>query len=270
MMAVLQVTNQRCVTRDIYTMPRSEIPVDILRIILEHVDKGDLATICRLNKICCYCSQDVLYRDIYVKRLGTARVCETLAHSTHIARKVRSFDTDYFESDLAAALRNMSSLRHLTLTVTLYLNVFEGCTFQLESFTCSIYYNEYLRTFLSSQSGLKSVTFNMEFDSKAFDTRCLPNLTQVTAMFSWLPHLIPGRPVTEVVALGYILNGCSVDLSFFTLATSPIQKLTIDHSYLYPQPGHLLAQIFPSLTHLTIEACTVSSFLGSQGVGGFV
>jgi hypothetical protein len=249
-------------------MPRSEIPVDILRIILEYVDKGDLVTICRLNKICCSCSQDVLYRDIYVKRLGTARVCQTLAESTHIARKVRSFNTGYDEKYLAPALQNMSSLRNLTLTVTLYLNVFEGCTFQLESFTCSIYYNEHLRKFLSTQSGLKSVTFDMEFGSEAFDTRCLPNLTRITAMFSWLPHLIPGRPVTEVVALGYILNGYSVDLSFFTLATSPIQKLTIDHSYLYPQPGHLLAQIFPSLTHLTIDACSVSSFLGSQGVCG--
>ena len=47
-------------------MPRSEIPVDILLNILEYVDKAGLATICLLNKICCSCSQDLLYRDICV------------------------------------------------------------------------------------------------------------------------------------------------------------------------------------------------------------
>jgi hypothetical protein len=42
------------------------IPVDILLLILDHVDKADLLTICLLNKICCSCSQDVLYRNIRI------------------------------------------------------------------------------------------------------------------------------------------------------------------------------------------------------------
>ena len=44
-------------------MPRSEIPVDVLREILGHVDKAGLVTMCRVNKICCSHSQDFLYRD---------------------------------------------------------------------------------------------------------------------------------------------------------------------------------------------------------------
>jgi hypothetical protein len=43
-MSQLEVTN--------HNMPRNEIPVDILRDILEYVDKVGLATMCRVNKIC--------------------------------------------------------------------------------------------------------------------------------------------------------------------------------------------------------------------------
>src|SRR3984893_2547072 len=69
------------------------ISIDILRLILDHVNKADLLTICLLNKICCSCSQDVLYRYIKIDQLrkGT-QVCHTLAQSTHLARRVRSFD----------------------------------------------------------------------------------------------------------------------------------------------------------------------------------
>src|ERR1700728_1836555 len=71
----------------------TSIPIDVLRLILEHVDKPNLAKICRLNKICCSCSQDVLYRDIRIyKPREHTRVCRTLAQSTHLARRVRSFD----------------------------------------------------------------------------------------------------------------------------------------------------------------------------------
>src|SRR3984885_9263213 len=98
---------------------RSEIPVDVLRDILDYVDKAGLATMCRVNKICCSYSQDVLYRDIYVK---TPNVQQTLAQSTDLARRVRSFET-YYESDLAVALRNMASLRNLKLSVAFRMDI---------------------------------------------------------------------------------------------------------------------------------------------------
>jgi hypothetical protein len=48
----------------------SAIPVDVLREILEHVGEADLATLRRINKTFCSCSQDVLYRDIYYPNTG--------------------------------------------------------------------------------------------------------------------------------------------------------------------------------------------------------
>src|ERR1700728_632659 len=88
------------------------IPIDVLRDILEHVEKKDLATLCRVNKICCACSQDVLYREIEYE---VADVIQTLAKSTDLARRVRSFHINRDFPELATALRNMSSLRRLHL-----------------------------------------------------------------------------------------------------------------------------------------------------------
>jgi hypothetical protein len=130
-----------------------------------------------------------------------------------------------------------------------------GFTFKLVSLACGYFDAEPLHRFLQSQPSLTNVKlgFSRE-DFSAFGAMFLPNLTGVTASFSWLQQLIPDRPVNEVASLGCVLDGESVDLSFFTFSTAPIQKLTIDYSYLYPKPGELLQSIFPSLTHLKINA----------------
>jgi hypothetical protein len=224
------------------------IPVDVLLNILEYVDKAGLATICRVNKICCSCSQDVLYRDI---RAATPRVHQTLAQSTHLARRVRSFESRY-NADLATALRNMTSLRILKFWSAFDMNFLDGCTFKLDSFECGYVYdrNGSFQTFLSNQPSLKYVEFpnNLYITLEA---TCLPNVTRIRAMFDWLPHLIPGRPLNEVISDGYTKEH-SIDLSFFALSTTPIQKLAIDYSYLYSTPAHLLASFLPSLTHFTL------------------
>jgi hypothetical protein len=59
----------------------------LLREILEHVRKADLATLCRANKIVCPCSQDVLYREI--EEDGDAHVIQILAQSANLSRRVR-------------------------------------------------------------------------------------------------------------------------------------------------------------------------------------
>src|ERR1700730_18447500 len=123
------------------------IPIDILREILGHVRKADLATLCRVNKICCSCSQDVLYREIEHE---DEDVIETLAISTDLARRVRSFKTTLSPPELATALRNMSSLRSLNLGDG-DVSILDGCTFKLHSFTCSSPEFESLQQFLNSQ-----------------------------------------------------------------------------------------------------------------------
>src|SRR6202035_648563 len=100
------------------------IPIDVLREILGHVDKPDLATLCRVNKIFCSCSQDVLYREI---EEGDERVIQTLAQSTDLARRVRSFANKDSSPELATALRNMSSLHRLNLWGTNDVSILDGC-----------------------------------------------------------------------------------------------------------------------------------------------
>src|ERR1700733_3389037 len=150
------------------------IPIDVLREILEHVDKNDLATLCRVNKIFCSCSQNVLYREIYHR---DKRVIQTLAKSTDLARRVRSFQQWYSCPELVTALRNMSSLRSLHLFEG-DVSILDGCTFKLDSFTCSFPYSKSLRKFLNYQSSLTDITLLKDYKSFIpFDERCLPNLT---------------------------------------------------------------------------------------------
>ena len=246
----------------------TSIPIDVLRLILEHVSEVDLLAICLVNKICCSCSQDVLYRNIQVHIFPkSTRICQCLAQSTHLARRVRSFAISINEPELRGALHNMTLLRNLSLPGFTDLNILDGCTFKLVSFQCYVLESQPLHRFLDSQPSLTDITlaaFSHCFPD--FSATCLPNLTRVTANFSWLPQLIPNRPVSEVTSFGSTDGEESVDFSFFTLSTVPIQKFTVDFSHLYPKSGQLLASIFPSLTYIKITAYV--SFLFIQSVRG--
>jgi F-box-like len=225
------------------------IPVDVLREILEHVDKSDLATLCRVNKIFCSCSQDVLYREIYN---GDERVIQTLAKSTDLARRVRSLIPKQPSPELETALRNMSSLRRLNLWDDVDVSILDGCTFKLDSFVTAFPYSESLQKFLNSQSSLTEIIlFPAYIPSPPFDERCLPNLTRVVARPSWLRKLIPGRPVTDVRVFIFRPEE-TIDMSLFTLSTAPILSLEIPYASIYPTPGSHLVSIFPSLANLML------------------
>jgi hypothetical protein len=235
------------------------IPVDVFRLILEHADRADLAKICLLNKICCSCSQDVLYREILlyreIDRSTLISVCQTLAQSTHLAKRVRSFEIHYEHPSLAEALRNMSSIRKLRLCFQ-YLKsptLLEGCTFKLDSLFFHFPFDESLRTFLNSQPSLTCVSFTPHVRCKfPFEETCLPNLTRVAAESSWLSQLIPGRPVSEVTLIDTVSG--RIPLTFFTLSTVPILRLEINYWFLCSwETLAPLAPIFPSLTHLALD-----------------
>ena len=98
-------------------------------------------------------------------------------------------------------------------------SILDGCTFKLDSFTCSFPYSESLQKFLNNKSSLTNVTLYADCKPlPPFDEGCLPNLTRVSAMHSWLGELIPGRPVREVGVFSHS-NIDSTDLNFFTLST---------------------------------------------------
>src|SRR6202035_2303113 len=189
------------------------IPIDILRLILDHVDKADLLTICLLNKICCSCSQDILYRNILISKTSHVQVLQTLTDTTHLAERVRSLEMCCIgkEQELLRAFPNMINLRHLGLDDGIDLNVLDGCTSALVSFTCfKVSQFQPFHRFLVRQPGV--INFTLEFVALEFDddddvwpelgVTCLPNLTRVTASISKLSQLIPNRPVKEVISLG--------------------------------------------------------------------
>jgi hypothetical protein len=125
---------------------------------------------------------------------------------------------------------------------------------------------EPLHRFLQSQPSLTK--FELDFadaeydDFPTFGATVLPNLTRITTHFNLLQQLIPNRPVNEVIAYGAVDDRNSVNLSFFALSTTPIQKLTVDYSYLYSTPVTLLASTFPSLTHLRMDVPVARGYGG--------
>jgi hypothetical protein len=259
------VNVSHCHTSDTVTLIKRQnampsLPVDVLRDILEHVDRADLATICQLNKICCSYSQDVLYRHInleyYSAPIRQRQLYQTLAQSTHLAERVLWIHVIVSDSSIvetvAKALRNMSSLRHLFISGS-FTNVLDGCTFKLYSLACghSEGDSESLRNFLRNQTSITDIAFWEDNPSGSIEATCLPNLAKVTASsLYWVSRLIPGRPVSSVCIIGSPIE-TSADLSIFTLSTVPLQKLTIDCSYLYPRSEGFIASIFPSLKELT-------------------
>jgi hypothetical protein len=223
---------------------------------------------CWVSKICFSCSQDFLYRDICVTH-SSRKVHRTLAESTHHARKVRSFESSCNNKYLAMALRNMTSLRILKFSGDFPLKILDGCTFKLDSFECTDLIDcvNHFPKYLSSQPSLKYVAFPKTCVTM-LEATCLPNLTRINAKFSWLPYLIPGRPLNEVITTGATSRVHSIDLSFFALSTTPIQKLTIDYSYLYSTPAYCLASFLPSLTHFTLTVWNHYTSFEYEGVCG--
>jgi hypothetical protein len=235
------------------------IPVDVLHHILEHVDKASLTKICLLNKVCCSCSQDILYRDIQIAG-NRIKICQTLSESTHLAKLVRSFEINAHdfgvhclnEQGLRKSLENMTCLRRLRLDDPNF-SILDGCTFKLDSFSSDGVFTKEFHRFLCNQPSLTDLQIVNSRGSDVAWGPCLPNLTRVAAHFFQLQHFISNRPVNEVIAIGSMSRTKSADFSFFTLSTAPIQKLSIHYTFLYPAPLQPLASIFPSLTHLTLK-----------------
>jgi hypothetical protein len=260
---------------------RSQIPVDVMLIILDNLDKSDIATMCRLNKICCAFSQPVLFRDIRIQFHETAdsdqvfsikhdqgfALCETLSQSPHLARCVRSLSVRVFETSnrfqtmIAETLEFLPSLRHLGLSVYFnFTRLLNGRTFsfKLESFSFNLSYDTHLRNFLNSQPSLTTVDirFNQQYSPRTESERkCLPNLTRATTYFIDAEEIIRGRPVSEITCIGEPNVERDITLDFFSLSTAPIRKLTIDYGFLYQgaKPRQLRA-LFPSLAHLTLTS----------------
>jgi F-box-like len=266
----------------------SKLSVEVLQMILENVDKADLATVCQVNRLFCACAQDLLYRNITFRLRDSEKVIRTLARSTHLCRRVRSFSAMHLDviqrKRMIKAFQSMSSLRSLTLEIVHdpYISILDVYTLELESFSFELYADicysdgdeysdedeypdedelpvhpdgiEPLIKFLNSQPSLKRLELKTyEVDNIKVEATCLPNLTWVSAPLPWLRYLIPDRPVSEVNIPELLVEVEHEDLNFFTLSAAPIQKFTMEYGCLYPKPAKHLASVFPSLVHLRMN-----------------
>jgi hypothetical protein len=111
----------------------------------------------------------------------------------------------------------------------------------------------------------KKVTFtrNVFHTTKSNLLTCLPNLTRVAATLPWLPYLIAGRRVSEVVTTRCVPQERSNSLISFTLGNPDTHdRLFLPTSNL----GHPLASVFLPLTHFTMTTIRLGTFSKSQEV----
>jgi hypothetical protein len=255
------------------------LPVDILLIILDNLDKSDIVTMCRLNKLCCALAQPILFRDIRIQfdeeipykgyRIKYDReitLCVTLSQSPHLARCVRSFSVKVIDGSMRLVTKIVETLEFLPSLRHLGLNVYYGFnhllsgrtfTFKLESFSFHLPHDTHLRDFLNSQPSLTSVDirFRERWNfPRELERKCLPNLTRVTTHFTDAEKIICGRPVSEITCIGEY-DSKHITLDFFALSTAPIRKLTIDYYLLcFGAKPEQLRALFPSLAHLTLTS----------------
>jgi hypothetical protein len=109
-----------------------------------------------------------------------SEVHRTLAESTHLAQKFRTFNPRFDDPDLASALRSEISCQCKL----------KGCTFKLYSLTCFYPYRKYLRKSLNSQPSIRNArsVFHTSTEPESIDTTCLPKLQS-------LPRS-PGSPIS--------------------------------------------------------------------------
>jgi hypothetical protein len=80
--SVQQITHRRVapVSHDAIHWP--DIPIDILKLVIEHSPRGVLPTWCRVSKFCNGCAMRVLYREVNVDLVQAPQ------YSSHVAKQL--------------------------------------------------------------------------------------------------------------------------------------------------------------------------------------
>ena len=249
------------------------IPVDVMVAILEHVDRSDLPSLCRVNKIVCRYSKDVLYRHVDLSAANVMSACCTICNAPDLASRVTSFslrggaDVSSYLGVVQDVLAIMTRLRTLKLFIgphgSWILPEPKACPFRLHSFACGFAYNSELVTFLNGQPELKvisamlcSINANERYRVH-FGPTLFPNLTRLSGPLSLLQKLIVGRPVRDVVTYSDDRDPTLLDCLSRSTAPNGIQRLEIDLKYLRGVRRTYLASILPGLGYLTVTALDI-------------
>ncbi|KAF9267192.1 hypothetical protein L218DRAFT_856748 [Marasmius fiardii PR-910] len=269
-------------------MPCSNLPAEILGLIFDHLDHGDLVPVSRAHKSLNVVANRVLYQSIAISPnlVRSSRCMKTLIQYKHLALLVRSLSihwpaiytpTKNLGDLLERTLRSLPSLTSLFVDIP---NEFpevnlDGCSFALQSLNTSFRFDHGLVRFLESQPSITDLSlrgFNSDpsqfsFSANNFNlnsacappslsSSALPKLTKVNAIHAGpeiISTVVKGRPVNTVVLPLYA--DCAIRcLDALTSTSTPIERLNI-MSFDPKAPSYILMEIskrFPELEALAV------------------
>lgn len=245
------------------------LSLDVLLLILEHVNRSDLPALCRLNKTVYPHCRYVLYRDVEVCGANVMQACTTLYQTPALTEKVHRFSLCERRSIglvqimfglLCDLLLMMPNLRILSLHIgphgSWILPPPKTVPFKLISFSTGFSYHGDLVQFLHGQTELRTLSLPAwpEGYRAWFTNKSLPNLTKIFAPLSLVQELIPDRPIADISMKSALSMSGSTGLDCFAKSTAQrgVTRLKFEQSVLESVGVEHLSTIVPHLIDLTI------------------
>ncbi|KAJ7460757.1 hypothetical protein FB451DRAFT_1270220 [Mycena latifolia] len=214
----------------------SNLPLDILDVILRQVEVTDLTSICRTSRLFRVYALDALYRDVSLTSTHSLKACFTIIEDPSIAARVKCFtinspfnNAGSYYGVIQETLTLLPRLRVLKLLMgdegscQWILPTDSQCPFQLHTFLTDFQYTTDVKAFVAGQHHRP---------------------------FSLVEALVPGRPVREVSTFRDRENIHADRISCLAKSTARIERLQINHMFLRGIGPELLAQTLPSLACL--------------------
>ncbi|KAJ7132257.1 hypothetical protein C8R44DRAFT_871236 [Mycena epipterygia] len=245
----------------------SHLPLDMLDVILRHVETADLASVSRTSRVFSARALDALYRDVLLTNNHSLNFCFSVLDDISLAKAKRvkslaihSADCGSFYGVIQETLAMLPHLRLLELFMgddasCQWILPIDHCPFQLCTFLTDFQYTSDVGTFIAGQHGIRNLTVPWSGGPNYFgnlEFLGLRYLTKIFAPFSLVEALVPGRPVREVATFRDRENIRPDRIRCLTQSTSGIKRLQINVEFLHEIGPELLAETLPSLSCLAI------------------
>lgn len=247
----------------------SQLPLDMLDVILRHVETADLASVSRTSRVFSARAVDALYRDVLLTNNHSLNFCFSVLDDISLtkAKRVKSLaihsaDCGSFYGVIQETLAILPHLRILELFMgddasCQWILPIDHCPFQLFTFLTDFQYTSDVGTFIAGQHDIRNLRVPWSGGPNYFgnlEFLGLQHLTKIFAPFSLVEALVPGRPVREVTTFRDRENIRPDRIRCLTQSTSGIQRLQINVNFLREIGPELLAETLPALSCLGI-AC---------------
>ncbi|KAJ7089792.1 hypothetical protein B0H15DRAFT_949052 [Mycena belliarum] len=248
----------------------ANLPLDTLDTILAFLPRAALPAVCLVSRVFRVHGQDALYRDLHLDTPRALHACfSILASPARLAPRVRAFTLNSREAGsvygaLEDALPLLRNLRALSLfaggdACAWVLPHADPAPFALHTFRTDVPFGADVGAFVARQPALRCMRVPWAggaggaggLDAEALGLR---HLTRVSAPWSLVAALVPGRPVCEVATFRDRRGTAPEQVRCLAGSTAPkgVERLQINYRFVREIGAALLAETLPALACLAV------------------